>query len=222
MKQIFLAPLSCLYGLILISYRLLYKYKIFKIHKISVPTISVGSITSFEKGITYFVLYLSKLIKKGVCSHYVYKKRDIVILKKRYTKVLENDVSLVTGRNRIKVARKIVSKNRDTCIILYDGFQTLSLARELNIVLINGVEPFGDGLFLPAGRLKFPLSALNKANLFVIIKDDGDIEKIKKRLTRINPEIPVIEAKYKKESIEIIKGKEILGDALQRCWSKYR
>jgi tetraacyldisaccharide 4'-kinase len=52
--------------------------------------------------------------------------------------------------------------------LLDDGFQHLQLARDLDIVMIDALDPFGGGALLPAGRLREPHSALARADIVVI------------------------------------------------------
>jgi tetraacyldisaccharide 4'-kinase len=56
--------------------------------------------------------------------------------------------------------------------ILDDGFQHLPLARNVDIVLIDASKPFGGGHLLPAGRLREPRSALDRADLIVITRSN--------------------------------------------------
>ncbi len=51
-----------------------------------------------------------------------------------------------------------------------DAFQHWPLGRDLNIVAIDAGNPFGNGHLLPAGILREPLSALKRADIFVLTK----------------------------------------------------
>jgi len=57
-------------------------------------------------------------------------------------------------------------------LILDDGFQHRRLARDLDIVLIDALEPWGYGHLLPRGLLREPRSALRRAGLIVITRAD--------------------------------------------------
>jgi len=54
--------------------------------------------------------------------------------------------------------------------ILDDGFQHWRLYRDINIVLIDGLNPFGNRKMLPLGILREPLGELKRADIFVITK----------------------------------------------------
>jgi tetraacyldisaccharide 4'-kinase len=66
-------------------------------------------------------------------------------------------------------AREAIARGADV-LILDDGFQHVKLARDLDIVLIDALCPFGGGRVLPAGLLREPLSALDSADLFGITR----------------------------------------------------
>jgi tetraacyldisaccharide 4'-kinase len=53
---------------------------------------------------------------------------------------------------------------------LDDGFQHLELARDVDIVLLDATDPFGGGRTLPAGRLREPISALQRADVVLITR----------------------------------------------------
>jgi len=54
--------------------------------------------------------------------------------------------------------------------ILDDGFQHWSLYRDINIVLVDGFNPFGNRKMLPLGILREPLGELKRADIFVITR----------------------------------------------------
>jgi len=56
--------------------------------------------------------------------------------------------------------------------VLDDGFQHLPLHRDADIVLVDATDPFGGGFCPPAGRLREPLSALDRATAVVLTRCD--------------------------------------------------
>ena len=57
-------------------------------------------------------------------------------------------------------------------LILDDGFQHVRLRRDLDIVLLDALRPFGGGYPLPAGFLREPLDALHFADLLAISRSN--------------------------------------------------
>ncbi|MEW6215259.1 MAG: tetraacyldisaccharide 4'-kinase, partial [Nitrospirota bacterium] len=56
--------------------------------------------------------------------------------------------------------------------ILDDGFQHLGLFRDKDILLIDGMNPFGNRRLLPLGPLRETLCAIRRAGIIVITKTD--------------------------------------------------
>src|SRR6185295_17604577 len=60
-------------------------------------------------------------------------------------------------------------------ILLDDGFQHRRLARDLDIVMLDGADPFLGGHLLPRGRLREPPSALSRAHLAVLVGEGAPL-----------------------------------------------
>lgn len=73
--------------------------------------------------------------------------------------------------------------------ILDDGFQHWSLQRDLDVVLIDGTNPFGNGRLLPFGNLREPINELKRANIIVITK--GDNKLVKEEIRKYNQSSPI-------------------------------
>ena len=61
--------------------------------------------------------------------------------------------------------------------IIDDGFQHMQLERDLNLVLMDAVNPFGNGHLLPRGPLREPMDQLARADAFILTRfkhDGGD------------------------------------------------
>lgn len=89
-----------------------------------------------------------------------------------------DEMALIRGRlgtnaeygidaNRFRAGKQLEARGV-RCFVMDDGFQHLQLSRDVNIVMIDGGQPFGGGHVLPAGRLREPLSALQRADVVVI------------------------------------------------------
>jgi len=77
-------------------------------------------------------------------------------------------VPVVVGANRYDAARVAVSRFGVSAVILDDGFQHRSLAKDLEIVLVRAENPWGNGRLFPAGPLREPVEALARADLIVV------------------------------------------------------
>jgi tetraacyldisaccharide 4'-kinase len=77
---------------------------------------------------------------------------------------------VVVARRRAEAAQLAVRELGAEVLILDDGFQHYGLARDLDIVLVDCEQPFGDGHLLPRGRLREPPEALSRAHLVALIR----------------------------------------------------
>jgi len=75
---------------------------------------------------------------------------------------------------RDRVAGAAIAMDQDGCdaLVLDDGFQHRRLARNLDVVLIDALQPWGFGHLLPRGLLREPLSALRRADVVIITRAD--------------------------------------------------
>lgn len=73
---------------------------------------------------------------------------------------------VAVGRDRVAAARLLAGLGAQI-IIADDGLQHLRLHRDLEIAVIDGERGFGNGLLLPAGPLREPVSRLDGVGLVV-------------------------------------------------------
>lgn len=71
------------------------------------------------------------------------------------------------GRDR-KKASILAVKSGAELVILDDGMQSRNVARDVEIVVINGTDPLGQGHFLPRGLLRVSPKNLKRADLVII------------------------------------------------------
>jgi tetraacyldisaccharide 4'-kinase len=71
--------------------------------------------------------------------------------------------------DRIRAGRAAIVAGADV-LVLDDGFQHRRIARNLDLVLIDALDPFGGGRVLPAGLLREPLDGLRDAHLIGITR----------------------------------------------------
>jgi tetraacyldisaccharide 4'-kinase len=73
----------------------------------------------------------------------------------------------VVGADRVAAARRLAADGVDI-ILADDGLQHLHLARDCEIVVIDGMRGFGNGRLLPAGPLREPAVQLWQADAVVV------------------------------------------------------
>ncbi len=183
--HLLLYPLSLVYEVGARFRALLYGAGVLHSSKLLSGVVSVGNITVGGTGKTPLTLLIAEFLTK--------KDKRVVILSRGYKRT-GSGVALVSDRNgvllgpdeagdepylmakRLPGIPVVVGSDRVACgryatelfkpdfIILDDGFQHLKLRRDLNILLVDGTEGFGNGYLLPRGILREPLSRLDRAD----------------------------------------------------------
>ena len=222
-------PLSFVFSLLsyfyLLAYYcriLLYKLGLIKSKRLEARVISVGNITLGGTGKTPMVIYLGERLKdKGenisiLTRGYKRQDRERIELRGKISdwKKVGDEPYLLSGKltgvpiyvhkNRFESGKKALAKYNTRTFILDDGFQHCSLKRDLDIVMIDCLNPFGNLRLFPAGSLREPLSALKRADVFVLNQADKatNVEEITRVLNRYNSDALRVESSYFLESVK--------------------
>jgi tetraacyldisaccharide 4'-kinase len=101
---------------------------------------------------------------------------EVELLKRR----LASRAIFGVGADRHEVGRRLESEQAVDVVLLDDGFQHLELARDLNILMIDGSRELKSEWLLPAGLLREPLSACQRADVIVVTRkfEPANIEPI--------------------------------------------
>jgi tetraacyldisaccharide 4'-kinase len=100
------------------------------------------------------------------------------------------------GADRFSAGRLLLQEFPVDVLLLDDGFQHVKLARDLDLVLIDGLNPFGGGQLFPLGRLREPLAGLARADAIIVTRSGfSDLAApIESAVRRWNPRAPVFRA----------------------------
>ena len=102
-------------------------------------------------------------------------------------------IPVVVDPDRYRGGLRAIEDHSPDVIILDDGFQHWRLFRNLDIVLVDAVNPFGNKHSLPAGILREPLASLKRADLVVLTKtDQAQSEHLKEYVRALHPTVPII------------------------------
>ena len=81
-------------------------------------------------------------------------------------------VLVLCGPRRAELAALATSRHGATALLLDDGFQHRALARDLDVVVLDAANPFGNRHLLPAGPNREPRAALGRAGLVWLSRVD--------------------------------------------------
>ena len=177
------------------------------------PVVSIGNITVGGTGKTPMVEWLAVWLKAN------HRRPAVLSRGYRATSGTSNDesqllsdhlrdVPVLTGKDRARSARNALAQKLANVFILDDGFQHYAMARDLDIVLIDCLLPFGGGHLLPRGLLREPVSALARAGVVVLTRCDQvppeQKQNIKESIAAVNPAVQIAEAVH--TPVEVVSG----------------
>jgi tetraacyldisaccharide 4'-kinase len=107
-------------------------------------------------------------------------------------------VPVIVGENRFEAGQVAVEQCGAASIVLDDGFQHRTLRKDLEILVVNGSAPWGNRRLFPRGMLREPLSALERADLFVVTnpRTVADTESATDTIRRRNTRAPILVGSY--------------------------
>jgi tetraacyldisaccharide 4'-kinase len=182
----------------------IYDYGLIRIRKVRKFVISVGNITAGGSGKTPFVIFLAEQLKKP-CS--ILLRGYGVTIKKEKKVALEDDwhavgdealilkrhvsqAEVIVGKDRIRAAKMAANK----IVILDDGLQYRKLFRDVEIIVVDGLDPFGHGYFLPRGFLRDTPQRLEEADIIVVnnVFSKEQESYVKRMMREYNKKSPIL------------------------------
>lgn len=172
---IWLRALVPVYRLLRALHRAPYRLGLRRARRLPVPLVVVGNLTVGGSGKTPLVIALvealqARGLRVGVVSRgYGGRQRAPCLLDAQATPDRFGDepclihrrtgAEVAVGRDRHAAATLLVTAGVDL-VIADDGLQNPSLARDVDLCVIDGERRFGNGRLLPAGPLREPVSRL--------------------------------------------------------------
>jgi tetraacyldisaccharide 4'-kinase len=200
------------------------------------PVISVGNITVGGTGKTPMVLHLARRLKdagwkpgiltRGYGRHSPHPRQAVAAGAHVPVSQSGDEPQLFLragvapvgiGADRWRVGQLLEREFGVDAIILDDGFQHARLDRQVDIVLVDALDPFGGGYPLPLGRLREPLAGLSRADIFVVTRSEAGrvAQSAEQCLRRHNSRAPVFHARAQPEAwVSAATGETVAIDAL--------
>lgn len=192
--------LSKIYFIFYKTNYLLFKYKIKRQFSFRPYIISIGNITAGGTGKTPMIITISELLSEANFNHaiisrgYKRKNKKTIIQSSQHVNNKIEDlgdepfflsqklprIPIVVG-NKKNAINACLKAFKYKIILIDDGFQSLSIKRDCDIVLIDLSRKISEYELLPLGLLREPLKNISRANVIIFTKsnhDQGDGEKI--------------------------------------------
>ena len=147
------------------------------VHDVAVPVVSVGNLTLGGTGKTPMVRWIAKwfrgrhvrvaVISRGYGAQAGARNDEALELEQTLP-----DVPHLENPDRVEAARLAVEKFESQLIVLDDAFQHRRIGRQLDVVLLDALEPFGFGHVFPRGTLREPVAGLRRVDVVVLTRAD--------------------------------------------------
>lgn len=191
-----LLPLSLVYLLLV---KLKQSLELAKQYKNSRPIICIGNASLGGSGKTPTAIAVAELLlsqKKSpifLTRGYKRKSKDCLLIKKGCDKsshqeagdealLLSEIADTIIGEDRLQ-ALKLIEKTGSEVVIMDDGLQNLSVAKNYSILVVDAQIGFGNGLVFPSGPLRETLSSALKRTDLVLIINETD-QQLRQQLAR--------------------------------------
>lgn len=133
------------------------------------------------------------------------------------TNLTDTGVVVIVDRDRVEGGRFALRRFGVDTILLDDGLQYLPLRGQINLLLVDSHDPFGNGAMLPRGILREPVSNLSRASYVFITKSSGPpAESLVSLIRRHNPRAEIIACAHTaKELVDLESGVAVSLASLQ-------
>jgi tetraacyldisaccharide 4'-kinase len=241
--ELFLFSISIGYGLIVRLRETIYKKGLLQSKRLPCPVISIGNLTIGGSGKTPMTIYAAELIQSLGYS--------VAIISRGYKGQAEKiggvvcdgrricmgpdtagdepfmvaqrlkTVPVIVGQNRFKAGRLAIQEFKPDVLLLDDAFQHLKLHRDLDLVLLDSIEPLGNTFLFPRGTLRETASALSRGDAVILTRSDigkaPSLDQIKKHV----PRMPIFHSSHIPYIYKIVTGNSIQSQDSSTSSSEY-
>lgn len=186
-----LVPTEVLYRASVGVRETLYDAGVLTSHDPAIPAVSVGNVTVGGTGKTPVAAWIAaELVERGARPAIVLRGYgdDEPLVHAR----LNPDVPVIVAADRV-VGIAQAREAGATIAVLDDAFQHRRVLREADIVLVSADRWSPTSRLLPAGPLREPLAALQRATIIVVTRkaaSDSEVGAVNEALADIAPRVP--------------------------------
>jgi tetraacyldisaccharide 4'-kinase len=215
-----LKPLSAVFQAGVALRHAAYRRGWLKTRRLSRPVISVGNLSMGGTGKTPLVILMARTLLAGGHRPCIltrgYRRRrgkTLIVLEPGPERRADPrqvgdepallaralpDVPIIVCRDRFRAGIIAEQRFQPTVYLLDDGFQHLALYRDLDVVLLDVTRPASNLALLPAGCLREPWAALQRAHWVILTRTElGDASVLQARVQSVNPDARIFRASTK-------------------------
>jgi tetraacyldisaccharide 4'-kinase len=185
-----LLPLEWGYGWVMRSRAAMYRWGWLPTVRLPVPVISVGNLTMGGTGKTPIVEALTQaLLERGlkvvILSHGYRARKPQTYARATHPDYGDEAAELqqklpqamvIVGRKRSQTGVLAVAEYQPDVVLLDDGYQHLRLARDVNLLLVDGNRGLGNGRCVPIGPLREPIQCRQVSAVWVTKSKNPNIQ----------------------------------------------
>jgi tetraacyldisaccharide 4'-kinase len=187
-----LYTISLFYGFVQVLRKFSYRQHLLPSHQLPCKVICIGNLTVGGTGKTPMTMYVAREIKRLGYNTAIVSRGYRGGAERRGGIVSDGEsihmepeqagdepfmiarglrgIPVVVGKNRYAAGMLAVNEFHSDVIVLDDGFQHLRLKRDIDLVLLDGMHPFGNRHLLPRGTLREPISSLARGSACILTR----------------------------------------------------
>jgi tetraacyldisaccharide 4'-kinase len=214
---------SIFYGGVVRARNRAYDVGLLRVHHASVPVVSIGNLTAGGTGKTPVVAaiaewFTSRGVRPAILSRGYRPHAGGINDEKLVLDRLCPGVPHLQGADRVESARSACERHGAQLLILDDAFQHRRLDRDLDLMLVDALDPWGGGRLLPRGLLREPRSALRRADAVILTRADqcppADKARLIDEIRRLGRDEAPIEVVFRPVGLENSAGARATIDSL--------
>ena len=223
-----LAPLTGIYGIFVKARNACYRRGLFRTQHAGAPVISIGNLTYGGTGKTPLVEWTARELAslgRRVCvltRGYGRDNPDQRVVASNGKALLADvtqtgdeafmlanrllgEAAVICDANRIAAAGWAVENLGSDVFVLDDAFQHQQIARDLNLLTVDAMNPWGNRRSLPSGILREPVAELSRADCVIITRADSQNSgRLQAEIQQIHPGMPVLLSRMKHTQLRAI------------------
>jgi len=154
--------------------RKLYELGLRTPERVAARVVSIGNLTVGGAGKTTLALHLAQRARA--------RGERVAVVARRYRpgpagfgdeellyRAVLGEANIFAGRNKRELARAAAAQGA-SLVLVDDAFSHWALERDLDVVLLDRTDLWGGGRLLPAGRLREPVRAIQRAGVVVVTR----------------------------------------------------